>query len=85
MGDQQRRKKVEALVSCMSCGQTSTAFVLQREGENGLAATARCPKCSNRAYTNNLHGLWAFMQAAAQEIAQIKLGMIDLQDDGEER
>lgn len=85
MSDVTRRKKVEALVSCMSCGQTSTAFVLERDDGNGLAATARCPRCSNRAYTNNLNGLWAFMQAAAKEIAQINLALIDLEDDGEER
>lgn len=85
MSDKPRRKKVEALVSCLSCGQTTSAFVLEGDGGNGLAATARCPKCSNRAYTNNLHGLWAFMQAAATDIAKVKLDMIDLQDDGEER
>lgn len=84
-GKAARREKAEALVTCLSCGQTSPAFVFKNSDGNGLAATARCPKCSNRAYTNNLHGLWAFMQAAAHEIARIKLDMIDLQDDGEER
>lgn len=78
------RTKREAFVSCLSCGQTTLAFVFSYEN-GGLHEKTRCPKCSNTAYTHNLGGLWEFMQAAAKDIARIKLDMIDLQDDGEDR
>ena len=78
------RTKREALVSCLSCGQTTWTFVLAQDN-GGLNGKTRCPKCSNIAYTHNLEGLWLFMEAAARDIAQIKLDMIDLQDDGEDR
>jgi hypothetical protein len=70
------RTKREGWVSCLSCGKTSKAFILVRE-EGDLEPTARCPKCSNIAHTQNLKGLWSFMRAAAKDIAQIKLDMID--------
>lgn len=76
--------KREGWVSCLSCGKTSKAFILVRE-EGDLEPTARCPKCSNTAHTQNLKGLWSFMRAAAKDIAQIKLDMIDLQDTPEDR
>jgi len=76
--------KKEVLVSCLSCGQTTETFVSRRES-GGLYGTTGCPKCSNTAYTNNLRGLWSFMRAAANEIAQLKLAMVALQDDGEDR
>jgi hypothetical protein len=78
------RTKREAWVSCLSCGKTSKTFVLVWE-TMGLEPTSTCPKCSNVAHTQNLPGLWSFMRAAAKEIAQIKLDMIDLQDTPEDR
>lgn len=78
------RTKREGWVCCLSCGKTSKAFVLER-GEKALEPTAHCPRCSNIAHTQNLQGLWSFMRAAAKDIAQIKLDMIDLQDMPEDR
>lgn len=78
------RTKREAWVSCLSCGKTSQTFVLEREN-GALDHTSTCPKCSNVAHTQNLQGLWSFMRAAAKDIAQIKLDMIDLQDTPEDR
>ena len=78
------RIKREGFVSCLSCGKTSKTFILEKEN-HVLECTSSCPKCNNLAYTNNLQGLWSFMQAAAKEIAQIKLDMIDLQDTPEDR
>lgn len=82
MGD--LRVKREGYVSCLSCGNTSKTFILELK-DGSLNQTALCPKCSNTAHTNNLKGLWSFMQIAAKEIAQIKLDMIDLQDTPEDR
>jgi len=79
------RKKREAYVCCLSCGQTSAQFVMERPDDAGLKPTAPCPKCSNTAYTQNLVGLWAFMSAAAQEIAQLKLDLLDVQGSWEEK
>ena len=78
------RTKREGWVSCLSCGRTSKTFILVGD-KNLLEQTANCPKCSNVAYTMGLQGFSAFMQAAAKEIAQIKLDMIDLQDTPEDR
>lgn len=78
------RTKREAWVSCLSCGNTSQTFILERDN-GALEHTATCPKCSNVAHTQNLQGLWSFMRVAAKEIAQIKLDMIDLQDTPEDR
>lgn len=80
----QPRRKAEAYVSCLSCGATSLQFV-EELPLTGLKGTANCPKCNNRAYTNNLRGLWHFMRAVSEEIARLKLDMIDVQSDGEER
>jgi hypothetical protein len=80
----QQRTKHEGWVSCLSCGRTSKTFILEC-GDGSLEQTSACPKCSNTAHTNNLGGLWSFMRAAAKEIAQIKLDMIDLQDTPEDR
>jgi hypothetical protein len=77
------RTKREAWVSCLSCGKTSKTFVLV--GETGCDPTSTCPKCNNVAHTQNLTGLWSFMRAAAKDIAQIKLDMIDLQDTPEDQ
>lgn len=71
-------------MSCLSCGKTSKTFILER-GDETLEPTANCPKCNNVAHTQNLQGLWSFMRAAAKDIAQIKLDMIDLQDTPEDR
>ncbi len=78
------RTKREAWVCCLSCGKTNKTFVLELE-DGSLGKTGTCPKCSNVAHTQNLRGLFSFMQAAAKEIAQIKLDMIDLQDTPEDR
>lgn len=78
------RTKREGWVSCLSCGKTSKTFILERRDEI-LEPTSTCPKCSNTAHTQNLQGLWSFMRAAAKDIAQIKLDMIDLQDTPEDR
>ena len=78
------RTKREGWVSCLSCGKTSKTFILER-GDGLLEPTANCPKCNNVAHTQNLQGLWSFMRAAAKDIAQIKLDMIDLQDTPEDR
>lgn len=78
------RIKREGWVSCLSCGKTSKTFILVRHNDL-LEQTADCPKCSNVAHTQNLQGLWSFMRAAAKDIAQIKLDMIDLQDTPEDR
>lgn len=78
------RTKREGWVSCLSCGKTSKTYV-QVLGNGALDHTATCPKCSNVAHTLNMQGLWSFIRAAAAEIAQIKLDMIDLQDTPEDR
>lgn len=78
------RIKQEGYVSCLSCGQTSKTFILMKD-DGGMERTSTCPKCSNVAHTQNLYGLWSFMRAAAKDIAQIKLDMIDLQDTPEDR
>lgn len=73
-----------ALVSCLSCGNTTETKVrLLYAGD--LSPKAKCPKCSNQAFTNNLKGLWLFMQEASREIARLKLDMMDLQDAPEDR
>ena len=79
------RRKEEALVTCLSCGQTSKTFVLLREDGLGLEDRAKCPKCSNIAHTNSLLGLFSFMRAAAKEIVALKMDMLDVQGDSEER
>jgi succinyl-CoA synthetase beta subunit len=78
------REKQEGWVSCLSCGKTSKTFILLND-KGGMECKSICPKCSNEAHTQNLHGLWSFMRAAARDIAQIKLDMIDLQDTPEDR
>lgn len=78
------RTKREGWVSCLSCGKTSKTFIFEA-GSGGLQHTAACPKCNNEAHTQNLQGLWSFMRAAAKDIAQIKLDMIDLQEAPEDR
>ncbi len=70
----------EGLVSCLSCGQTSKTFILERSNET-LEPTALCPKCNNEAHSQSFQGLWSFMRAASKDIAQIKLDMIDLEMD----
>lgn len=80
----QLRTKREGWVSCLSCGKTSKTFILER-GDGVFEPTSACPKCSNTAHTQNLEGLWSFMRAAAKDIAQIKIDMIDLQDTPEDR
>ena len=42
-----------------------------------------CPKCGATAYVKNIRGLWAFMEAAAKDLAQIKRDI--LQDEGDGR
>lgn len=83
MSNNQRVKK-EGYVTCLSCGQTSLTFILHKHND-APELTAPCPKCSNTAYTNSVFGAVRFMRAAAREIAQLKLDMIDLQDSGEDR
>lgn len=78
------RTKKEGYVSCLSCGKTSKTFILTSQPDV-LEPTANCPKCNNIAHTQNLRGLWSFMGAAARDIAQIKLDMIDLQETPEDR
>lgn len=77
------KMKREGYVSCLSCGKTSKTFILLND-TGAMDRTSTCPKCSNEAHTQNLQGLWSFMRAAAREIAQIKLDMIDLQDTPED-
>lgn len=78
------RKMIEVTVCCLSCGKTQKAWAKERE-HNIPYARARCPSCSNQAFTMTLAGMFAFMEAAAGAIASVKLDMIDLQDSGEER
>lgn len=73
-----RKTKREGFVSCLSCGETSKTFILERG--RMLEPRENCPKCGNVAHTQNLHGLWSFMTAAAKDIAHIKLDMLDLQE-----
>jgi hypothetical protein len=73
-----QRIKREGWVSCLSCGQTSKTFILERSNET-LEPTAPCPKCNNEAHTHSFQGLWSFMRATSKNIAQIKLDMIDLE------
>ena len=77
------RKMIEVTVSCMSCGKTQMAFAHERDGR--ISPRARCPSCSNQAFTGTLTGLFAFMAAASDAIAKIKFDMIDLQDEPEDR
>lgn len=81
MSDREKpRTKIETYVSCMSCGQTSKAFVLESKSYEGVpASTTRCPRCSCTAYVSNLGGLWAFMAEASKQIAALKLDVMDLQ------
>ena len=77
----------EAHVCCLSCGQTTKRDVpIVPDGlgfDLGLEATAPCPKCGATAYVKNIRGLWAFMEAAAKDLAQIKRDI--LQDEGDGR
>lgn len=66
----------EAYVTCLSCGQTTKSDVPTTKDDFGIEATAPCPNCSNTAYVKNIRGLWAFMEAAAKDLAQIKLDMV---------
>ena len=81
MSEQSERKRprtqIETMVSCLSCGATSAAFVLAVDGAPGARGT--CPKCGNVAYVANIRGLWAFMAAAAEKISRQHMDIFELE------
>ena len=79
-----RRTQEKWQVCCMSCGHSGEKFVSLNEQDLPPRIT-KCPKCSNDAFVISIGALGVFMARVSKEIAMIKLDMIDLQDDGEER
>ena len=81
-----KRVKREALVCCLSCGFSDTAFVLVG-ADDIINSVTRCPKCSNRAYVCSIQGLFQFMMAATKEIVALKSSVFELEaaSDTEER
>lgn len=81
-----QRTKREAIVCCLSCGYTDSAFVMILEDDT-MSGLCTCPKCSNKAYTCNLRGVFNFMQAVTKEIVSLKNSVFELEaaSDTEER
>lgn len=76
-----QRVKRETFTCCLTCGYTGQSFVLVSDELTGrLAATSRCVKCSNTAYTCNIQGLFRFMQAVTKEMVSMKSDIFDIED-----
>jgi len=71
-------------IICLTCGYDGEKPVPAKAGLTTVDI-CKCPKCSKTAYVHSPFRQRFVVNALVKEVIKLRLDMIDLQDDGEDR